>query len=79
MRSLYEVFIVDPRLDDKSNPVLAHRFEVAESETAARLKAALSYFGAEHVDDIEDYDIIVRRIGDVRPKRKVREVKVVAE
>lgn len=74
MRGLFEVFIVDPERDD----IVAQQYVVAANDERARLKAFRAANSALP-GDIDDYDIIVRRIGDVRAKRTVAEVRVVKE
>lgn len=71
MRGLFEVFIVDP----ETETIIFNGCIVATDEGTARLKAALS--PALDRDKVDDYDFIVRRLGDVRAKRQVREVRVV--
>lgn len=74
MRGLFEVFIVDPNTDT----IVLERRVVSTDENKARLKALLeSRIILEN--GVDDYDIIVRRIGDVRAKKEVREVRVVKD
>ena len=62
MRGLFEVFIVDP----ETASLVAHEHVVANDERSAQLKGALS----AKLGDVDDYDFIVRRLGDVRAKKK---------
>lgn len=73
MRGLFFVYIVDPILDvviSITGPI------VAKDSDNARLKAVQAA-GEALTKDIDDYDIIVCRLGDVRKKKEVQEVKVV--
>lgn len=69
-RMLYEVFIVDPELEE----VVYHTYKVATSATGAERKVLTSI---QLDKDVEDLDFITRKIGDVRSKKEVQEVKVV--
>ena len=71
MRGLYEVFIVDP----KTGKVITIAPLVASDENNAKMKAVART--TLSTDDLDDYDIIARKIGDVRAKKSVQEVKVV--
>lgn len=78
MRGLFEVFVVDPATED----VRLHVYVVATDEAKARLKAVqkgLKESLLVSIDDLDDFDFIVCRRGDIQPKRKVQEVKVVKE
>jgi hypothetical protein len=70
-RGLYEVVLVDPEDD-----AVESYYVVASDEGKAKVKAMRLYDGTKDVDDI---DVIVRRLGDVRQKRVVQEVKVVKD
>jgi len=72
MRGLFEVCVVDP---EEGRIVHEHRV-IAKSEDTAKLKTFNSLDGSFE-KDIDDYDIIVHKLGDVRAKREVREVCVV--
>lgn len=71
MRGVFEIMVVDPETDEIS----VYR-RVANDERMAQLKVvATEPKLAEHA---EDYDWIIRRLGDVRCKKpKPQEVKVV--
>jgi hypothetical protein len=77
MRGLFSVHVVDP---DKGKVVASRLLLVAKSESNARLKA-ISEIAAtdEFTRDVDDYDIIVVRLGDVRAKKEVQEVKVIKD
>lgn len=74
VRQLFEVFIVDPETED----VRLHMFIIAANESTARLKAWArgmreSTLTAIDEDHIDHFDIIVRLLGSLSPKRSVRE------
>lgn len=76
MRHLYEVFIVDP---EKESVIYAARI-IAKSAQGAERSAVMEMAITEpetFAGDIDDYDFITNELGDVRPKQKVQEVKVV--
>lgn len=73
MRGLFEVFIVNPENDT----LWAEIKVIANDGDGARMKAVRS--GIPPEKDPEDYGIIVRRIGDVRAKTKVKEVRVLKD
>lgn len=70
MRGLFEVFVVNP----ESGEIEARDVVVADNDKKAELKV----MRALDVDP-DDVDIIVRRLGDVRQKRHIQEVKVVKD
>jgi hypothetical protein len=73
MRGLFQAYIIDSADDEvicQSKPF------VAKDEENARLKAVQQ---AELPGDLDDYDIIIERLGDVRAKQKIQEVRVVKE
>lgn len=73
MRGLYQVWVVDPESDVimlNGKPV------VAKSEQSARIKAVR--LAGPDIDP-DEVDIIVVRLGDVRAKREVQEVKVITD
>lgn len=72
MRGLFEVFVVDPT----SGEIVFEKRLLAADEAKARLKAAVQ---AKLDRDVDEYDIIVRKLGDVRAKKQVQEVRVVSE
>lgn len=72
-RMLYEIFIVNPEASE-GDEIIHHDFYIAKSKSGAEHKALQKI---KLKGDVEDYDFIVRSIGDVRTKREVQEVKVV--
>ncbi len=78
MRGLYEITVVDPETD--SFVLIEGKVTwktIAKDETSAKLKAVSK---AVLPKDVDEYDIIVRRLGDVRPKKPEPQlVKVVKE
>ena len=71
-RSLWEVFIVDPKTG-----AVAFEFVVAKDENAAKIKG---FNASEDVEnDYEDYDVLARIVGPVRPKKEVQKVRVVKD
>ncbi len=78
MRGLFEVFVVDPETED----VRLHVYVIASDEAKARLKAVQKGLRESlliDTDDLDEFDFVVCRRGDVQAKRKVQEVKVVKE
>lgn len=64
-RMLYEVFIVDPSSD---KPVVHHSYIVCDGEDMAKVKAVVQAQkdnASFHGEDVDDYDFIVRSIGEV--------------
>jgi hypothetical protein len=74
MRGLYQVTVVDPERDMIWDSMQV----IAKSEGGAKLKALRVLDGLDDRDP-DDLDIIVVRLGDVRAKREVQEVKVVTD
>lgn len=70
MRGLFQVLIVDPDKDD----IVYETVLVAADAAVAKLKAAVK---ANLPKDVDEYDFAVVKLGDVRPKQKVKEVKVI--
>lgn len=73
MRSLYEVFIIDPEATDHDEQICFVDQFVATSEANARAKAWLAAMeGAAEKEvsrDPDDFDFIVRNLGPVRAKK----------
>lgn len=69
MRAVYLVMVVEPQTEEVTGPF----YVVAKSTESARFKAAKQ----AGIEDIEDFDIIPVRLGDVRPKKVIQEVKIV--
>lgn len=72
MRYLYHVYVVDP----KAGALVHDRIVVAKDQAQAMLKAG---FLDKIRDNLEDYDIIIKVIGEVRAKKETQKVKVVTE
>lgn len=72
MRGLYRIIVVNPKTEEIGDPVMV----IAKDEGAAMIKAALK--GAIK-GKVEDYDILVDRLGDVRAKKETQKVKVIKE
>ena len=74
MRGLYEVFIIDP-VEDK---VLGTHQLIAKSGSSAKIKA-LSIQGLGADVDVDDLDVIVVMLGDIRDKKEIQEVKILKD
>ena len=74
-RGLFLVYIVDPATDEVVHETGAI---VAKDEDNAQLKA-VRMAGGTLTKDIDDYDIVVVELGDVRDKKTVQEVKVIKD
>lgn len=72
MRGLFYVAIVD-YLNDT---VLEDGLYIAKDAETARIKA-LSVFADTY--DLDDLDVVCQRLGDIRKKKEIQEVKVVKE
>ena len=70
MRGLYEVIVVDPDTEQ----VIEDIFTVAKSYDGAKLRVLKE---TDLEKDVEDYDVFAIRIGDIRAKKEVQEVKVI--
>lgn len=70
MRGLFAVWIVDPEIEEVTpvGPL------VAKTEDGARIRALTD---TKLKKDVEDYDVVVVRLGDVRKKEVVQKVEVV--
>lgn len=68
VRGLFETFIVDAETE-----VVLSFMIVAKDEASAQLKGALLALAEVDIEKTDDYDIIVRRIGDVRAKREKKD------
>lgn len=92
VRGLFEVFIVDPTGHVSKDGIALTQpgdvpYEckvVANSEESAKMKALIAFQSADDLShyrgrDIEDFDVIVRRVGNVRPIRSVQEVRVIKD
>jgi len=67
-RGLYRVITVDP----EKATIEIDELVVANDEASAKLKVL-----RDAVGDFDDFDIIVIRLGNVRPKRRPQEVKII--
>ena len=73
MRGLYFCCIVDP--EGAGSVAVGPKLIIAKSEEAAKLKLIKDH--APPGRDLDDLDIICFKLGDVRAKKEVQEVKVV--
>ena len=73
MRGLFIVYIVDYK---KGKVLFVSEPMVADSDQKVQMKALQAWGGNV---DLDDLDIIVQRIGNVRAKKEVQEVKIVKE
>jgi len=78
MRTLWEVYVVDPR---KGGKVLAACIGkdaiVAENENQAMLKAGVAQVAAEAGREIEQVDVYVSKVGTfIRPLKETQRVKI---
>ena len=74
MRYLYEVYIGDPEADSLMN----HSRVIAKSGSSAKIKALSKASLADDVD-VDDLDVIVVQLGEVRDKKQIQEVKILKE
>lgn len=80
MRGLFEVFVVDPEEADSEIQIVYGDQLIAKDEMMAKIKAwarALQKIDGIRSHDPDDFDIIVRKIGDVRAKREPQDVRVI--
>jgi len=77
MRGLYEVFIVDP---EAGEIIGIHRI-IAKSGASAKIKALSEQdFGPAYADvDVDDLDVIVVMLGDIRDKKEIQEVRIIQD
>jgi hypothetical protein len=68
MRSLFKIYVVDPKGKGK---LVKEETVIAKDQTQAQLKACSG------LEDIEELDIIVQCLGQIREEKKPQEVKVV--
>jgi hypothetical protein len=71
MRSLFKVYVVDPKGKGK---LIKEETVIAKDATQAQMKVCK---GTDVSVEIEDYDIIVVCLGQIREDEKVQEVKIV--
>ncbi len=70
MRGLFQFYVVDP----EKGKVVGDGLVIAKNKETAKIKA-LAPFADKY--DLDDLDIICNRLGDVREKKEVQEVKIV--
>ncbi len=70
MRGLFQFYVVDP----EKGEVVGDGLVIAKNKETAKIKA-LAPFADKY--DLDDLDIICNRLGDVREKKEVQEVKIV--
>ena len=77
MRGLFEVIVVDPS-DEIVVQIGGYQRNhvVAKDETSAKIKVLK---GATLPKDLDEYDVIVVRLGNVRAKQEIQKVVVVKE
>ncbi|MCK4788083.1 MAG: hypothetical protein KAV87_30295 [Desulfobacteraceae bacterium] len=74
-RTLYKVYVVDPR---KGGRILTERPVIAENENQAMVKANVLDVAVEAGRDLEELDVYVQLIGTfIRPRKDTQRVKVV--
>ena len=73
MRGLFEVFVVDP----EEGEIVFGDVVVAKDKEMAKLKVLQAC--EVPLDDLDDFDIICNRLGDVRKKKEIAEVRVVKD
>lgn len=78
MRSLYRVYVVDPR---KNGKVLKDgELVIADNENQAMLKAGVATVAAQANLELEQVDVYVEKIGTfIRPRKETQRVKMVKE
>jgi hypothetical protein len=72
VRYLFQVWIVDPKLEGVLNVLTV----VAKDRSEALLKAPIP---ADVRANADDYDFLIEQVGEVRPKRETQKVKVVKD
>lgn len=74
-RTLFKVFVVDPR---KSGKILSEKAVIAENENQAMLKAGVVQVCADNGLELEQADVYCQLIGTfIRPRKDTQRVKVV--
>ncbi len=73
MRGLFEVYVVDP----EAGEIVYSEDVIAKDKEMAKLKALQAC--EVPLDDLDDFDIICNRLGDVRKKKEIAEVRVVKD
>ena len=75
MRGLFHVYVVDHGHDQ----VIAEGHIIADDEAKAKMKALHQWNDAVANYDLDDLDIICVKLGSVRKKKEVQEVKILKE
>ena len=74
-RTLFKVFVVDPR---KSGKILSEKAVIAENENQAMLKAGVLQTCSEAGLELEQADVYCQKVGTfIRPRKDTQRVKVV--
>ena len=73
MRGLFDVYVVDP----EAGEIVYGDVVIAKDKEMAKLKALQAC--EVPLDDLDDFDIICNRLGDVRKKKEIAEVRVVKD
>ena len=73
MRGLFIVYIVDYK---KSKVLFVSEPLIADNEQKVQMKALQAWGGDV---DLDDLDILVQRIGNVRAKKETQEVKILKD
>jgi len=76
MRSLFKVYVVDPR---KAGKLLDEKTVIAETEEQALLKAGVASVASDAGLELEQVDTYVEQVAQfIRPRKETQKVKVVA-
>jgi hypothetical protein len=74
-RSLFKVYLVDPRKNGKI--IIDGKAVIAINENQAMLKAGLAEIAAKEDRELEDFDVYVQLIGTfIRPRTDIQRVKI---
>lgn len=77
MRSLYKVYVVDPR---KAGVLLDEKTVITETEEQALLKAGVAQTAEKVGLELERIDTFVEQIGEfIRPRKETQKVKMVKD
>lgn len=77
MRSLFKVYVVDPR---KTGKLLAETTVIAETEEQAILKAGVAQIAEKAGLELEQIDTLVNNMGEfIRPRKETQRVKMVKD
>lgn len=78
LRTLFRVYVVDPRKNGKV--LMDGKPIIAENENQAMLKAGVAQVAAEQNVDIEELDVYVDEVGTfIRPRKSTQKVRIVKE